>query len=170
MDMKGVVGLLLVSLVFGACQKNETISPFTGNQVTYALQQGSQYPVSGTATFKERKDGAVTVVVQLTGISAGTTSPVHLHLGDISVSQAAVAALLSPLEGKSGISETTISKLADESPVDYQRLAGLNACIKVHLSDTGAGRDIILAAGNVGSAVTKANPAGRIGIAVCKSE
>jgi len=167
--MNKAMGLFLGIGLLTACQKSEVVSEFTGSQTTYALQAGSSYPISGTVIFKERKDGAVTVSVKLTGTSDGTTSPVHLHLGDIGTTQAAVAALLSPVTGKTGESETILRALADESAVTYQRLTQLDACVKVHLSDVGPERDIILAAGNVGTATTKSNPGGRLGIAVCKS-
>ncbi len=167
--MKKMMGLVIGLVLLAACQKSEVVSEFTGNQTTYALQAASSYPISGTVVFKERKDGSVTVSVKLTGTSDGTTSPVHLHLGGVSTRQAALAALLSPVMGKTGESETILNKLADESVVTYQKLIQLNACIKIHLSDVGAERDIILAAGNVGTATANSNSGGRVGIAVCKS-
>ncbi len=170
--MKKCVGLgLLVGVaLFSACQKSEVVSEFTGNQTTYSLQAASLYPISGTVTFKERKDGAVTISVQLAGTSAGATSPVHLHMGDITTPAASVAALLGPVDGKTGISETRLVQLADETSINYEKLIMLDACVKVHLSDSGAGRDVILAAGNVGIASPKSITGGRQGIAVCKSE
>ena len=167
--MYKVMGLFLGMALVTSCQKSEVVSEFTGNQTTYPLQAGSSYPISGTVTFKERNDGAVTISVKLAGTSDGTTSPVHLHLGDVSTIQASVAALLSPVTGKTGESETILRTLADESAVTYQNLIQLDACIKVHLSDVGPERDIILAAGNVGTATTKSIASGRLGIAVCKS-
>jgi hypothetical protein len=166
--MKKTIGLVLGMAFLVACQKSEVVSEFTGNQITYGLQAASQYPISGTVTIKERKDGAVSVLVKLTGTSPGTTSPVHLHLGDLSTPKASVAALLSPVTGKTGQSETILNKLADESPVTYTGLLTLNACIKVHLSDIGAESNIILAAGNIGSASTKAIVNGQVEIAPCK--
>jgi hypothetical protein len=160
---------LLVVVVFSACQKSEVVSEFTGNQVTYGLQAGSAYPVSGTVTIKERKDGAVTISLKLSGTSADTKSPVHLHLGDVGTPQAAVAALLSPVLGKSGESETILKKFADETAVSYKGLLQLDACIKVHLSEVGAERDIILVAGNIGAATAKASNGSRLGISVCSS-
>lgn len=52
----------------------------------------------------------------------------------------------------------------------YAQLANCAASIKIHFGDVGADRNVILAAGNVGSSFTKANPTGRTGIAACKSE
>ncbi len=166
--MKNLVSLIILVGVGIGCQKSETISEFTGNETTYALQQASEYVISGTATLKERKDGATTVVIQLSGTEGESTYPVHLHLGDITTPKADVAAILNPLFGKTGRSETRIDKLADETSVSYNDLVGLNACMKIHLSDVGAERNIILAGGNIG--VSTSTPSGRRGFAVCKSE
>jgi hypothetical protein len=168
--MKNVVGILGIVFLAIACQDNVPVSEFTGNETTYALQKSSAYEVSGTVTLKERKDGTATVLVELSGTDGVVKYPVHLHLGDLTNQGADVAALLSPVIGTTGKSETRIDKLADETNITYADLIKLDACIKVHLSDTGAERDIILAAGNIGTAVSKNVAGGRVGISVCKSE
>jgi hypothetical protein len=166
--MKNPVCFIILVGIGVACRESETVSEYTGNETTYALQQASEYVISGTATLKERRDGATTIVVQLSGTEGESKYPVHLHLGDITTPKADVAAILSPLSGKTGRSETRIDKLADETPITYQDLVSLNASMKIHLSDMGAERNIILAGGNIGIAVS--NPGGRRGFAVCKSE
>jgi len=166
--MKKLLSFIFLAGIAVGCQESETISEFTGNETTYALQQASEYVITGSATLKERKDGATTIVVQLSGTEGESKYPVHLHLGDITTPKADVAAILSPLLGKTGRSETLIDKLADETPISYKELINLNACMKVHLSDVGVERNIILAGGNIGIAVS--NPTGRRGFAVCKSE
>ncbi|MFM7852317.1 MAG: hypothetical protein ACKO96_10490 [Flammeovirgaceae bacterium] len=161
------VALSLLTLYLVSCQKSEQISEFTGNQVTYSLQPGSQYPISGTVTLKEKKDGNTYVLVDLVGTSGDVKYPVHLHLGDLSENGAPVAALLSPLAANAGKSETTVSQLADETKINYQDFIKMKACIKVHLSDSGPSKDIILAAGNIGASV--AAPNGRAAVGVCSS-
>jgi hypothetical protein len=154
-----------------SCQQTENIteSEFTGNETVYALEQGSSYNVRGTATFKERVDGSASISVVLSGTEEGLQHPVHLHLGDISRPAADVAALLNPVDGKAGVSETHLTKLADESSISYQQLIEMNACIKIHLASSGPDRDIILAGGNIGKAVPNGVAGGRLGIGVCKS-
>ena len=166
------LGIILVVLALAwACQPESEVSEFTGNETTYALLPGSAYPTSGTITFREKKDGTVLAIVKLNGLSGNDQHPVHLHLGDLSLADADIAALLSPVSAASGVSETNLTKWADETPVTYANLLALNASIKIHLSETGAGRDIILAAGNIGAAATdKASSGGRLGIGICKSE
>jgi len=168
--MKRVLAVVLVGLILLSCQESENTSQFTGNEVTYALQPGSQYNISGTATIKERRDGSSTVLVNLTGTSGNNKLPLHLHLGDISTPGADVAALLNPIDAKTGVSETILTQLADETILSYTDLIKLEACVKVHLAETGPERDIILAGGNIGESVAKAAVSGRLGVGVCKSE
>jgi len=169
--MKKLLGFLLLIALFAACQNNEVVtSDFTGNQSTYALQAGSTYPVNGTIIFKERKDGSTTIAISLAGITDSNEHPVHLHLGDMTTDKAAIAALLAPVAGKTGQSETIIKQLADETKVTYSDLIKLSACVKIHLASVGNEANIILAAGNIGAAGLKANPGGRTGIAVCSSK
>jgi hypothetical protein len=163
----GVIGGILLL----ACQEDDRVNQeYTGNETVYSLQQGSAYTVDGTVTFKEKKDGSTVVVVALSGTEGNIEHPVHLHLGNISAPGADVAALLSPVIGKSGMSETTLDQLSDETRVTYKELIKMNACIKVHLAASGPDRDIILAGGNVGSAAVIDALSGRSGIGVCKSE
>ena len=170
-DMKKIGALIILAFVAASCLKSEVVSEFTGTETTYALQQGSPFAVSGTITFKERKDGKVGAIIQLTGTDGNTKLPVHLHLGDISTQGADVALLMNPVLGATGKSETTFNKLSDESAIDYMRLTQLPACVKIHLGDTGADRDVVLATGNIGSSVAKSPTGGRSsGVALCKSE
>jgi hypothetical protein len=165
--MKKVIAGIVLVMFFG-CQDNEGVSmEFTGNETVYALQAGPVYPINGTATFKEKKDGSTVVVINLSGTEGDTHHPVHLHLGNVGAPDAEVAALLTSVTGNTGKSETTLTMLADETSITYDQLISLGACIKVHLADSGPERDIILAAGNIGSSVS-AKSWGEI--EVCKSE
>ena len=168
--MKRVILGMLVGVISTACQENESVSlDTTGNEMVYPLQKASDYNISGTVTIKEKCDGSSIVEVSLTGTEGDLEHPVHLHLGNISESGSDVAALLNPVIGSTGKSETLLKHLSDETEITYRQLIDLNACIKVHLAASGADRDIILAGGNIG--VASADIAGgRAGIGVCKSE
>lgn len=169
--MKRLIGVLTILVLMNACQENETItSEFTGNESTYALLPGSIYPVNGTIIFKEKKDGSTLVRVELSGTEGEIKHPVHLHAGNIFTPDAEISALLNPVTGKTGISETHLTILADESAITYRQLAELNASIKIHLSDSGPEKDVILAAGNIGIAWAEDVASGRKAIGVCKSE
>jgi len=168
--MKRMVLALFVSAGVTACQESENISiDTTGNELTYPLQQASDYEISGTVNIKEKCDGSSIVVVSLNGTEGDIEHPVHLHLGNISESGADVAALLNPVLGSTGRSETLLKQLSDETTITYRQLIDLNACIKVHLAASGPDRDIVLAGGNIGAA-TSDIAGGRAGVGLCKSE
>lgn len=155
-------------LILMACDEKQVLTDgLTGNETIYALLASSSYPVSGTITIKEKSNGGALILTELAGTEGDLLHPVHLHLGALSEPDAAIAALLTPILGKTGRSETNLSFLADESSITYEQLIQLNACIKIHLSDSGPDRDIILAAAAIGSASSVASN-GRIGIAVCQ--
>lgn len=167
--MNRIIVFLLVIIILTSCQDNAVNeSEFTGREMVYALQPGSEYAISGTVTFKERKTQNTLVLLSLTGTEGGIKHPVHLHLGDISTPAAEISAVLNPVLGKTGKSETVLSQLADETSITYQNLIEMEASIKVHLAESGPDRDIILAGGNIGE-LGKSIASGRVDIGVCKS-
>jgi len=169
--MKRLIWILAAGACVIGCQGNESVeSEFTGREMVYPLIQGSEYNVQGTVTFKERKDGTSIVAVSLRGTEGVAEHPVHLHPGDISMPGADVAALLNPVAGSSGQSETLLVRLSDESPVNYNQLINMDACVKIHLAASGPDRDIILAGGNIGAASTREIASGRFAMGVCKND
>lgn len=168
--MKKLIGVFALAGLLISCQESDSVSEFTGNEVTYALQQASDFQVSGNVTIKELKDSSAQILIELEGTEGNLQLPAHLHLGDISIPGADVAALLNPVNASTGKSETHLTQLADESRIFYKDLINLEASIKVHLSDIGPEKDIILAGGNIGAIAGKGFSSGRIGIGVCKSE
>jgi hypothetical protein len=169
--MKKLIYTILAGSLLLACQDKESAEPgdLTGRESVYALSAGSDYPVSGTVTFKEKKDGSAQVTVALTGTDGNLQMPVHLHMGNMAAPDAEVAALLTPVASKTGLSQGILSKLADETPITYEQLITLNACIKVHLAESGPDKNTIIAVGDIGKAVQSAS-SGRLGVSVCKSE
>jgi hypothetical protein len=168
--MKHFIGFLMAVVVIGACQDEDTPRDLTGYETTYELVAGSVHDVKGIVTFKERVDGFTTVVITLHGTNGSAKHPVHVHLGNISTQGADVAAVLNPVIAATGKSETILTSLADETPISYKDLGKLKACIKVHLSDSGPERDIVLSAGNVGESYLEAisNGTGKTGVSTCK--
>lgn len=170
-SMNRISATLVVLVTLLSCQESENVlQDFTGNEITYPLQAGSDYAVYGYITFKERKDGNSLAIVQLSGTEGNLRHPVHLHLGDISTPDADIAVLLNPVIGSTGRSETVISRLADETPINYSQLLSLYASIKIHLAESGPERDIILAGGNIGQAYNQASGRMTGEMALCKSE
>lgn len=167
--MKRLIGFAMVAAVLAGCQKSEVVSEFTGKQAVYGLIQASQYPVSGTVTFKERKDGATTIIIQLEGTDGTTELPAHLHMGDVASNGAEVAALLNPVNAKTGKGETILSQLANETKVTYKDLMKLAAYVNIHASLTGPESNIVLVAGNIGSNGTASTSSARQ-IGVCSTK
>jgi len=168
--MKRIVLALVFGVVITACQESENISvDTTGNEMVYPLQQASDYSISGTVSVREKCDGSSIVTVSLTGTEGDIEHPVHLHLGNISEPGVDVVALLNPVLGSTGQSETLLKQLSDETHITYRQLIDLNACIKVHLAASGPDRDIVLAGGNIGVASSDI-AGGRAGVGICKSE
>jgi hypothetical protein len=170
--MKNLISLF-ISLAVMACQDHENTVPssdYTGNETTYSLQAASQYPINGTITFKERTDGTTTATVELKGTDGDQTFPVHLHLGNLSTPNADIAVLLNAVNASTGKSETIFDKMTNETSITYNQLLNTEACIKIHLAETGVERDIILAAGNIGLSSKQESSSGRSGISTCKSE
>ncbi len=165
-----IILLLTFALPF-SCEESDqpVISDLTGNETVYSLEQGSGYSISGAIIFKEKKDGSTRINIALTGTEGELYHPVHLHIGDISLEDADLAAQLNPVHGKTGKSTTDFKMLADESTITYNDLKNFAGCIKIHLAAAGPERDIILAAGNIGQ-LSSGSAGGRLSIATCKSE
>ncbi|MTI21874.1 hypothetical protein E1176_12650 [Fulvivirga sp. RKSG066] len=160
---------LLLLLALSACDKDsDTPSIYTDNEVTYVLEPGSEFPIAGTAVFKERTNGDLEVIIQLTGTDGAIEHPTHLHYGDISTPDAEMALALNPVKGETGQSITIFNQLIDETSFGYEELQAFDGHIKVH-QDGGPNKQVILAYGNVGSSAKSQNN-GRVEIAVCKSE
>lgn len=164
--------LLFAIFSFLSCSDEETKpvnSDLTGNEIVYSLHQGSQFPISGTVTFSEKKDGTALIDVVLSGTAGEVLHPVHLHFGDITLPDAALAALLNPVTGKTGKSTTHLTMLADESLITYEDLKNFAGSVKIHLAASGPDQNVILAGGNIGCLDTKGTAGGRLSIAVCSS-
>jgi hypothetical protein len=165
----------ILILILSACSSEPSVDnpdDFTGNEITYPLASGSNYNITGFVVLKEKKDGFTTVNIELSGMSGteGLEFPVHLHFGNITTDNAEIAALLSPVNGKTWKSSTILKMLANETQITYSELLNFDASIKIHFSATGVNKDIILSAGNIGSAQDVTDPSGRFSIAICKSE
>lgn len=171
--MKPFFMFFLASAVFMlACndEKSAETDGFTGREITWYLHQASDYPIDGTVTFKEKTDLSLQVEVRLNGTAGDAFHPVHFHYGDLYTADAEIAAVLNDLAAENGESTTVITRLTDESSIGYDDLLKFQGSVKVHQALYGAGRDVILAGGNVGAAAGKEDAAGRVDIPVCTSE
>ncbi len=170
MKLSIILSFLLSIALFG-CSDNTSVveDEFTGNELSYDLYQSSDFPINGSVTFKERKDGTVQVIVDLDGTEGDIFHPVHLHFGDLSTPDAEIAFLLNDLKGEEGTSSTIVTTLSDETEFSFGAIDGFNGSVKVHLASSGPDGDIILASGNIGSNQARVQT-GRQKVAVCRNE
>ena len=142
---------LLILLVISACSDDDgLVSDFTGNEMVYNLVSDPQYyNGDGTVTFKERVDEGVTIEIDMEPTGSGGFHPTHLHYGTYDIPDAAMAAMLTPVDATTGSSTTTIYQLLDASKITYTDILSFDGSIKVHLDD-GANSKIVLTATNVG--------------------
>lgn len=162
--------LAWVGIQLCGCSSDDSeipINDFTGNETIYPLSQGSEFPISGTATFKEMTNGNTMLLVELTGTEGTEMHPVHFHEGDIT-EDGAIIFMPNPVSAATGISETEISIMPDGTKITYEELNNLNANIRVHLEESGPGAMVVLAGGNIGAAYQN-NPSGsgRLAIPIC---
>ena len=150
-----VAGLLIAIPLITGCDDEEN-APRTGAvERRYTLSPLNNSGVSGTAVFTKVDDATTKVVLELTGTSAGSSHPAHLH-GNDAASGGPIVLDFTPVDGASGKSETMVTALNDGTPVTYEELIGFDGHVNVHKSATEL--SVMLAQGNVGSNVAAPAP------------
>jgi len=140
---------------------------YTGKLESYTLYQASDFAVNGIVVLKELKSGYTEIEVKITPTEKGLLHPGHVHFSSIDAN-GEIAVVLNPVDGETGISITELKEFEDGNAVLYSELINVDACIKIHLSSTPPDYHTILVGGNIGAALSKENPFGRLEISVCK--
>jgi major membrane immunogen (membrane-anchored lipoprotein) len=141
-----VAGVLLV-----ACNDDDNGPSSAMNEKTYTLAELDSSGVSGTVTFRKQNDSTTKVTVRLTGTQAGDSHPAHIHANAASEGGPIVLDF-NPVDGASGMSETTVTKFNDGTPVTYEKLINYDGHVNVHKSAMEL--SIMIAQGNIGSNAT----------------
>ncbi len=165
--MKTLSFIIFSLLIIASCTK---ISESNNSAKTsmYAFSYTNQdYNISGKATFTEIDNNNLNLLIEVSPTAEGLFHPTHLHFGKID-GEGKMALVLNPVDGKTGKSETVISKLGDDTLFNYDRLQSFDGHIKVHLGDDGPDYDIILAAVNIGNAAGTTAPEQAGDITVCQ--
>ncbi len=121
---------------------------FTGDEKTYDLDERDVDDISGTITFKKRKNGFTLAEIDLSGTPDGGMHPAHIHKnsfaegGDILVS-------FNPVDGSTGKSFTDIRSTDDGESIDYENILTTNGYVNVHLSASQL--STIVAQGDIGT-------------------
>ena len=135
--MKKFGVLLFAFLGIVSCSDDDDANvdpPFEGQTKSYDLSEVGDSGVSGTATFDENEDGSVTITLDLDGTTDGVMHPAHIHYNSAAES-GEIALSLDPVDGDTGISETTVNMLDDEeTEFSFEDLADFDGYINVHAS------------------------------------
>jgi hypothetical protein len=140
--------LFLPLLVLTSCEDDTPALPIpTGTEKVYILGSVASPDISGTAKFIENDDNSVTIELALSGTPAGGMHPAHIHL-NTAAEGGSIALTLGTVDGSSGQSSITVTKLDDGTPIIYQTLEDFDGYINVHLSSSDLGT--IVAQGDIG--------------------
>ena len=124
------------------------INELTSTSKTYTLNAVSNNAISGTAKFTQRVSGETLVSISLTGTTAGVSSPAHIHFNS-AAQGGGIAISLTSVNGTTGKSETSVSKLNSGDAITYDQLLNFNGYINVHESVANIAN--LIAQGNIGS-------------------
>lgn len=151
-----VVGFLLVAFVLlHACDKDDPADVTR----TYALEAVGGSGVSGTITFYKVTDTTTLVTVILAGTQSPNSHPAHIHENNAETG-GSILIDLNDIDGATGRSETTVSRLNSGASINFNGLINLNGHVNVHKS--AAELNIVVTQGNIGSN-TKGTPGTPIG-------
>ncbi|GAB2618050.1 CHRD domain-containing protein [Belliella aquatica] len=151
--IKQVAMLFAVALTFAACNddENPAIDPdgiFSGQTKTYELAAVGNSGISGTALLEETSIGNTKLTITLEGTPDGGQHPAHIHFNSAATG-GGIAVSLTPVNGTTGISETTFSMQDDGTPLKYSDVLAFDGYINVHLSATELAT--VVAQGDIGS-------------------
>ncbi|WP_142783531.1 hypothetical protein [Changchengzhania lutea] len=125
--------LILPILFLTSCSSDDDATVFIGATQTFELKSVVNPSISGTAKFIENEDSSTTVELNLTGTPAGGMHPAHIHY-NTAAEGGEVAVVLGTVDGNTGTSTVTFSKLEDGTSVTYDDLIDFDGYINVHLS------------------------------------
>ncbi|WP_197026360.1 CHRD domain-containing protein [Polaribacter sp. Hel_I_88] len=149
-NIKLILLLFVTSIIFYSCEDNDQEFVFntpSGNQITYNLATKDVDGISGTATFVENTNSTVTIVLDISGTSSGGIHPAHVHFNS-ALEGGDIALTLEPINGSTGGSATTVTRLDDGTPISFNDFLNFDGYINVHLSANEL--ETIVAQGDIG--------------------
>lgn len=124
-----VTGLLSIN----GCKKEDDPEP---KKTVYTLKVKDVLGVSGTATFTETSGTVTTITLKVNGASA-TNHPAHIHMNS-AVEGGSIILSLNPVDAQ-GNSVTEVSKLDDNTPINYSQLIAYDGYLNIHESSSSLG-------------------------------
>ncbi len=123
----------------------------TGNSVTYEIESrniSGFFSPSGQVRFEELNDGSTIISVDIGETISGAQHPVHIR-NNAAIEGGPIVLNLNPVNGDTGLSETIVSNLDDDTPIQYSSLVTFDGHISI---DMGEGEDAdVMASGDIGS-------------------
>jgi hypothetical protein len=145
--MKNLKNVFLVVLGLTLATSCSDDDGFVAAKKVFELTSVASPSIYGTATFIENEDNSTTVELQLTGTPTGGMHPAHIHF-NTAVESGAIAITLGTVDGTTGASTVTFSKLDDGTDVTFAEMLDFDGYINVHLSATQL--PTIVAQGDIG--------------------
>lgn len=147
--------LLLVSMCcWSGCGNDDDGAVPAQLEKTYPLTAVDNSGVSGTVTFTKQDTQTTLVTIALNNTDAGNTHPAHIHMNNASEGGPIVVPLTS-VDGATGLSETEVTALSDNTPVTYEELLAFDGHVNVHLSASEIAT--LISQGNIGANYTGGN-------------
>lgn len=122
--------------VFVSCDNDDDLNPVTDpvlDFVKYDLEERSDSGVSGEAKFNEQEDGSVQLILELDGTSSGNSHPAHIHM-NTAVEGGGILYTFNPVDGTSGMSQSNVAALDDDTEFGYADVLTVDGYVNVHLS------------------------------------
>lgn len=151
-----ILGLIMATMIgFMACKSDDDPEPEPEEMKrTYTLDPVADPDINGEVTFLKVDDNSTLVTIELVGTDEGETHPAHIHANSASQGGGIVVSL-TPVNGATGISETTVTERDDGTPINYEGLINFDGHVNAHLSTSAM--STLVAQGDIGSNATGSN-------------
>ncbi len=120
----------------------------TGVVKTYVLDERDVPGISGEIIFAERLNGFALATIDLENTPEDGTHPAHIHANSAAIG-GDIIFTFNPVDGETGISQTGVRALDDDTPFGFADILAVDGYVNVHLSADELGT--IVAQGDIGS-------------------
>lgn len=134
---------VVLAIMATGCKDDEE-DPIPPEQISYTLKVKDVLGITGTVTFTEISATETKIDIALVGASG--THPAHVHFNS-AVETGGIAISLNAVDA-TGKSSTIVTKLDDNTTINYTQLLNFDGYVNVHESPSGLG--VIIAQGDIG--------------------
>ncbi|NMM46929.1 hypothetical protein [Marinigracilibium pacificum] len=142
-NLFNLISLMLLSAFLFSCSEEENT-----RQIEYSISPNGDFQTGGKITVREIENG-IKIIINFEGGVNGEFHPAHLHFGKWD-QEGVMAAMLNPVNGTTGVSETEVKVLSNDATLDFDSFLTFDGSIKVH-PDDGDNRKVIMAYSNIGA-------------------